>query len=122
VEFVEEDDVYIYRFDGEGEELEDFTQTLVEENLGDDTFAEMGIDIDQMMEDMNIHSVFFEIHIDKETYDTKKVISNMDLEMVIDAEGNSMQIQQEMTAEYTGINTVDSIEVPQEVIDAAQEM
>jgi len=122
VEFTEEDDLYVFKFAGEGEEIEEFTQQIMEENLGEDMFAEFGEDINQVMEDTTIHSIDFELHIDKETYDTKSVIMDLDLEIAADAEGNTMRLQQEMTAEYTGINTVEKIEVPQEVIDTAEEL
>lgn len=122
VEFSEEDDAYVYKFEGEGDEIKEFTKQLVEGNLGEDTFVEFGADMNQVLEDMTIHSIYYELHIDKESYDTKKVITNLDLEIAADAEGNTMRIEQEMTADYTGINTIDVIEVPQEVIDSAQEI
>ena len=121
VEFTEQDDFYVFKFAGEGEEIEEFTQQIMEENLGEEMFAEFGEDISQVMEDTTIHSIDFELHIDKETYDTKTVIMDLDLEIAADAEG-TMRMQQEMTAEYTGINTVEKIEVPQEVIDTAEEL
>ncbi|MHA6251472.1 DUF6612 family protein [Oceanobacillus sp. CAU 1775] len=122
VEFIEEDDVYIYKFEGEGDEIEDFTQKLVAGNLNNDTFTELGVDVEELFAEMTIHSIYYELHIDKSSYDTKKVITNIDIELPIDADDNAMRIYQEMTAEYIGIDTIDQIEVPQEVIDSAQEM
>jgi hypothetical protein len=46
----------------------------------------------------------------------------MNMDMVMDVEGETLNMKQDMTADYGGINTLDPIEVPQEVIDAAQEM
>ena len=120
IEFVEEDDYYAFKFDGEGEEFAALTEELIKENLGEETFADLGVEISEILEEMTIHSMYYEIHIDKETYDTTKVMTNMDFDM--NAEGESLRMNQEMTATYTGINTVDEIVVPQEVIDAAQEM
>lgn len=122
VDFSEEDGMYVFKFAGEGDEIKEFTQQYVEEYMGTETFAEAGVDMNEVLDGMTIHSIDYEILIDKETYDTKSVMTNLDIEIAIDEEGNTMRMKQEMTAEYTGINTVDSIEVPQEVIDAAQDM
>lgn len=122
VEFSEEDGQYIFKFSGEGDELIEFTQQYVEEYLGTGIFAEAGADMNEILDSMTIHSIDYEIRIDNKTYDTKSVISNLDFEIAVDEEGNTMRMNQEMNAAYTGINTVDSIEVPQEVIDAAQDM
>lgn len=120
VDFSEEDDYYVFKFEGEGDEFADLTEELIKENLGEETFADLGVEISEVLEEMTIHSMYYELHIDKETYDTTKVITNMDFD--INAEGESLRMNQEMTATYTGINTVDEIAVPQEVIDEAQEI
>lgn len=121
VEFIEEEDVYIYKFDGEGDEVEEFTQKLVAGNLNSDTFTELGVDVNELFGQMTIHSIYYELHIDKSTYNTTKTITNIDVELPIDEE-NSMRIYQEMTADYVGINTIDSIIVPENVVDSAEEM
>lgn len=121
VEFTEEEDYYVYKFDGAGEEFEELSQELIKLQVGEETFADLGADITEVLENMTIHSIFYEIHIDKTTYDTQKVISTMDFDVNMEGE-EPLSLQQEMTATYTGINTIDQIEVPQEVIDAAEEM
>lgn len=121
-EFTGEDDAYVFKFSGEGENVKEFTRVLMEESLGEGVLAELGEDISEIFDDITINSVYFELHIDKDTYDTKTVAMELDLDVVLDEEGTMMNIHQEMTAEYTGINTVDEIIVPQEVIDSAQEM
>lgn len=121
VEFIEEDDVYIYKFDGEGDEIKEFTQKLVAGNLNSDTFTELGVDVNELFGQMTIHSIYYELHIDKSTYNTTKTITNIDVELPIDEE-NAMRIYQEMTADYVGINTIDSIIVPEDVVDSAEEM
>lgn len=120
VNFSEEDDFYVFKFEGEGDEFTDFTEALIKENLGEETIADLGLETSEILEEMTIHSMYYELHINKETYDTTKVITNMDFD--INVEGEFLRMTQEMTATYTGINTVDEIVVPQEVIDTAQEM
>ena len=119
IEFKEESDYYVFIYDGDGKDLVELSKEIIKENLDDDTLASFGMEMEEVFDQMNIHSLYYEIQIDKKTYDTKSVITNMDFE--IDVDGESMAIQQEMNATYTGINTIDKIEVPQEVIDEAQE-
>ncbi|MCM3739837.1 hypothetical protein M3210_06090 [Oceanobacillus luteolus] len=120
IDFSEEDDYYVFKYDGDGEELFELSQEIIKENFGEGVLGDAGVDIEEVLENMTVHSLYYEVHIDKKTYDTKKLITNMDLD--ITAEGETLSLQQEMTATYTGINTVDEIEVPQEVIDAAEEL
>lgn len=120
VEFFEEDGHYVFKYDGDGEELFELSQEIVKENFGDSAFSDLGMNVDEVLENMTIHSIYYEIHVDKETYDTKKLITNMDLDM--DEAGETVNLKQEMTATYTGINSIDTIEVPQEVIDAAEDL
>ncbi len=121
VDFSEEDGMYVFKFAGEGDKIKEFTQQYVEEYMGTETFAEAGVEMNEVLDSMTIHSIDYEILIDKKTYDTKSVTTNLDLEVAVEEE-DTMRIKQEMMMEYTGINSVDSIEVPQEVIDAAQDM
>jgi hypothetical protein len=119
VEFLEEEDYYVFKYDGDGEELIELTQELIQENLDENTLSELGLDINEMLEDMTVHSVFYEMQIEKDTYYTKGVTVNMDFE--IQEGDDTLQMKQETNATYTGINTIDSIEIPQEVIDQAEE-
>lgn len=118
VEFEEEEDFYVFRYSGDGEELLELSQELIKENLGEDTFAEMGIEVDEILDQMTIHSIFYEILIEKDTYNTESIA--MDMDVSIEEAGETLEMKQEMNATYTGINTIDSIEVPQEVIDSAE--
>jgi len=117
MEMEENDEEYILKITGDGEELKTLTQELMEEYMDSEMMATLeqeGIDI---FEAMSINNVYYEVLIDKETFETTTF--NMDMDMSIDAEDEQMNLTQSVASEYKGINTVDSIEVPQEVKDEA---
>ncbi|WP_087973199.1 DUF6612 family protein [Oceanobacillus rekensis] len=120
VEFEESDDTYIFKFTGEGEEVNQFTEKILDEYMSSEIMASIGEDVNKVLESMTVNKLNYEMVIDKETYETRTFA--MDLYMTIAEEGEEMTIAQQINAEYTGINTVDSIEVPQEVLDNAVEM
>ena len=120
VQFEESDDAYTFKFTGEGEEVNEFTEKIMDEYMNSSIIESMGEDISKVLESMTVNKLNYEMVIDKETYETKTFA--MDLDMTVTEEGEEMTIAQQINAEYTGINTVDSIEVPQEVIDNAVEM
>lgn len=119
IEFKEESDHYVFKYDGDGKKLIDLSQEIIKENM-DDTLAGLGMEASEVFDQMDVHSLYYEILIDKKTYDTKGIIMNLDFE--IDIGGETLAIQQEVNATYTGINTIDKIEVPQEIVDEAQEL
>ncbi|WP_249869989.1 DUF6612 family protein [Oceanobacillus saliphilus] len=120
VEFEETADGYIFRFAGEGESLNQFSEKVLAEYMDTEMFADFGADITEILESMTVNKLNYEMVIDKQTYETKTF--TMDLDMTVAAEGEELSISQQVNAEYTGINTVDSIEVPQEVLDNAVDM
>ncbi|WP_067727720.1 DUF6612 family protein [Oceanobacillus damuensis] len=120
VEYEEKDDSYIFRFAGEGEALNEFSESVIQEYLDTEMFADLGADVNEVLESMTVNKLNYEMEIDKESYETKTFY--MDLDMALSAEGEEMSIAQQVNAVYTGINTIDSIEVPQEVLDNATEM
>lgn len=117
MELEENDEQYILKITGDGEELQAFTQEVMAEYMDQELMASMGEEGNNVMDNMAINSVYYEVFVDKETYDMTAF--NMDMDMSMDAEEQQMNIVQSVTSEYTGMNTVEPIEVPQEVQDEA---
>lgn len=120
VVFEETDEGYTFKYSGEGEEVNQFTKSLMEDYVLSDTMAALGEEATEILESMTVNKLNYEMVIDKETYETKSF--NMDLDMIVEANEEEMGIVQSIRAKYTGINTVDSIEIPQEVLDNAVEL
>lgn len=117
-ELEENDDYYVLKLTADGEGFTELTNQLMEDNFGEQ-FSQLGVDVTEILENMKVNNLYIEMNIDKETYDVKE--QKMDMEMEITAEGESLTIVQKSTTKYTGINTVDAIEIPQEVKDGAVE-
>ena len=73
----------------------------------------------EVLENMTIHQLEYEIFIDKDTFNTTAFNMMMDMEM--SEEGSTIRIVQDIKAEISQINEMEEIIVPQEVLDAAVE-
>ena len=71
----------------------------------------------ELMENMEVKALNFEIFIDKETFYTNAF--NMDMDMTMTIEGQEMHIVQKIKADISKINEIEKIEIPQEVLDNA---
>lgn len=117
-EFEQLDSEYVFKLTADGEGFKDLSQEMLDEYLPEELTAELG-DLTQLFEDMEIKNLYIEMVIDKETYDLKRY--NVDMDMSMTVEGETVDIVQHVKSEYKNINTIDSIEVPQDVKDAAVE-
>ncbi|MFS0672165.1 DUF6612 family protein [Ornithinibacillus sp. 179-J 7C1 HS] len=115
-EFEAVDEEYVFKLTADGEGFKELSQEMLEDYLPQELTAELG-DISQLLEDMEIKTLYIELVIDNKTYDLKEY--NMDMEMSMTVEGETVDIVQHVESEYKNINTIDSIEVPQEVKDSA---
>ena len=110
--FEHTEDAYILRLSASGEKFNELIKKEMEE-----TMPELLEGNPEMMENMDIQKVDYEIFIDKETFNT--IGLNMVLEMSIVAEGEEMIIKQDLKSTFSDYNKVDEIKIPQEVIDNA---
>lgn len=74
----------------------------------------------ELLEGMNIKKVEYEIFIDKETFFTTKM--NIKMETVLDMEGQKMNMMQNISSDFADFNKIDSIKVPQDALDNAEEI
>lgn len=69
------------------------------------------------LDSINISDGLYKLTIDKETYDLTDLV--MDFVMTMDVEGESLEMDTSSTISYTEFNHLDTIDIPQEVIDTA---
>lgn len=107
---------YTFTLTADGEAYKELSKEMLSEYMPEELTSQIG-DLSSMLEDMTINSLEFEMILDKETYEMKHY--NMDLDMTMTVEGQELNIVQSIDTEYTGLNTVEAIEVPQEIKDSA---
>ncbi|WP_339215669.1 DUF6612 family protein [Ornithinibacillus sp. FSL M8-0202] len=117
-EFDQVDNEYVFKLTADGEGFKELSQEMLDEYLPEELTAELG-DLSQLFKDMEIKNLYIEMVIDKETYDLKRY--NMDMEMSMTVEGETIDMVQHVKSEYKNMNNIDSIEVPQDVKDGAVE-
>lgn len=113
--FNQDDKEYVLKLSAAGEKFNELIQKQLAE-----TMPELGADEQEMLKELNIKKVDYEIHIDKETFNTTALNVVMDMTMAVD--GEEMNIYQDMKSTFSNYNGVKKIVVPQEVLDNAQEM
>lgn len=118
--FEQTDSEYVLKLAAAGDKfnalIEDQMSQFMPEVEGEDNQAM----VDELMAGMNIEKVNYTIYIDKETFQTNKMDVVMDMTMEMD--GQSMEITQDMKADYSNYNGVEPIAVPEEISNNAVEM
>ncbi|CAM3222552.1 DUF6612 domain-containing protein [Filibacter tadaridae] len=112
-EFEQTDDEYILTLVASGEKFTSLIQKTVADNMP--AGMEMGEEETEMMKNMKVEKLNYKIFIDKKTFYTNAF--DMDMDMTMTIEGNEMHIVQKMNAVISKINEIDTIKVPQEVLD-----
>lgn len=111
VEFEQDDDTYILTLKGSGEEFTALVKDQVDEALQNLTAGE-NINLD-----FTINSVEYVVHIDKESYQTTKLDTVIDMDMTM--EGETMNLKMDAKTDFSKFNEIGEIVVPQEIIDSA---
>ncbi|KYG33721.1 DUF6612 family protein [Alkalihalobacillus trypoxylicola] len=113
---VEEDgDVYVLTVSGSDDNL----MELIESMMSMTDAGEMA-DMQMMMEMMDISEIDYVLTINKETYYQESI--DMNMTMTMEAEGETATITQKMVGTFYGYNELDSIEIPEDVIENAHEL
>lgn len=113
--FEQTDSSYVLKLSASGDKFNE----LIQKQLAD-TMPDMMVEEQELLKEMNIEKVNYEIFIDKETFNTTALNMIMDMTMVV--EGEEMKLAQNLKSTYSKYNEVEKIEIPQEIIDNAQEM
>ncbi len=113
--FEQTDDEYILTLSASGEKFSKLFKEMAMKNMP----ADLGVNEEDanIMENINVKSLEYEIFIDKKTFYTNAFNMEMDMTMLI--EGDEMHIVQKIKADLSKINDIKKIEVPQEVLDNA---
>lgn len=113
--FEQTDKEYKLTMDAAGEQFKQYMLEQMQQNNN------MALPEDQqVLENMTFDKINYVITIDKETFDILNMYMVADLNIEID--GQSMSMKMDTKIVYNNFNGVQSIEVPQEVIDQAVEV
>ncbi len=113
--FEQTEDMYVLKLSASGDKFNELIKKQVTE-----TIPAMKLDQKNMLKDMNIEKVDYEILIDKNTFNTSAF--NMVLKMSVSVESEKMEVSQDLKSTFTKFNEIEPISVPQDVLDNAKEM
>ncbi|AOV06615.1 DUF6612 family protein [Sporosarcina ureilytica] len=114
--FEQNDNEYVLKLKASGDK---FNKLIQEEIASTGLLEDLSEEELEALDDVKIHELEYEIFINKETFETTAFNIVMDMEM--SAEGETVQIKQEIQSKLSRINEIDEITVPQEVLDNAVE-
>lgn len=113
--FEQTDDEYILTLSASGDKFSELFKKVAADNMP------AGLEVDEqqaeVLENLEVKSLEYEIFIDKKTFYTNAF--NMKMDMTMKVEGEEMHIDQKVKADISKINEIKTIKVPQEVIDNA---
>ncbi|WP_147804217.1 DUF6612 family protein [Alkalicoccus halolimnae] len=112
----EEDDYYVVTYAGDDFNFEDLMNQF-SEMQGNETDGGM---MEEMMGDVNISDVSYDLYIDKDNHYV--VMMNSELTMEIEAEGETAEIEQSMEMEFHNFNDVEDFELPSEALEEAEDI
>ena len=112
----DEGDRYALTINGSGDELKEIAQELASAEADPTMQAEMN----QIFEGMNISKLDYVLYINKDTYFQEEMSMNLDMQM--DADGESFTISQSSHGTFSQFNEIDEITIPSEAIENAVEM
>lgn len=113
--FEQTDSEYVLKLSASGEKF----NNLIQKQLAD-TMPDMMVEEQELLKNMNVEKVNYEIFIDKKTFNTTAL--NMVMDMTMAVEGEEMKLSQDMKSTFSNYNDVEPIKVPQDILDNAQEM
>jgi len=99
--FEQTDKEYVLTLEAKGDKFKELIDSEINKSIED-----MGLE-ENPMDQLTIEKINYVLHIDKETFDTKKMDMNFDLKMAV-----------EVT--YTDFNHLKTIDIPQSIVDNAQ--
>ena len=109
--FEQKNEEYILTLYANGEKFNDMILKQVAGSMSQQ------LDGEALLNGMEVKDAKYVITIDKQTFDTRKM--NMDFVMKFDVEGMSAEVNTLSTITYSNFNNVDTIIIPQDVLDTA---
>lgn len=105
--------VYELTLSASGDKFNDLIQKLIETSLPQ-------MQGENMMEQINIHSLTYEFLIDKETYYPSKINMELEMDIEIPDTGDLVKVYQQIHANYSNFNNVNPITIPEDVKENAE--
>jgi hypothetical protein len=112
--FEQDEKHFILKLTANGQKFQDFLQKQMKEIMPE-------MLPEEAMNNMSYDEVKYEIFIDKETFYTTKLNSTVNMTVKVE-EGKEMKTQTEMSGTYSDYNEIESITVPKEVVETAEEV
>ncbi|MCF3944225.1 DUF4367 domain-containing protein [Oceanobacillus alkalisoli] len=110
-EMTEEDEVYVLRLAGEGEEFEKLIEPYLDATMGD---LAMDVSLEEEdFSDLSISNFETEMKVDKETM----LVQSQTVQAEFEMDGEAYQVNAEVT--MSNMNEVEPIEIPEEVKESA---
>lgn len=106
--FEQSDDTYLLTLNAKGDQFKKLIQSEMSKSLPTNSNS---------LTNLTIEKANYTIVIDKETFDTNKIDMNFDLKM--NMEGQASTIKTKTVVTYTEINHLNTIDIPQSIIDHA---
>ena len=111
--FEQTDSEYILTLYANGEKFNELILEQVTGTLG----QQLGEEDQSVIDGMKIEDAKYIITIDKETFDMTKIV--MDIVMTMDAEGVLAKVNTSSTITYSSFNEIETITIPEEVLNTA---
>lgn len=110
--FEQTDKEYVLTLEAKGDKFKELIDSEINKSIED-----MGLE-ENPMDQLTIEKINYVLHIDKETFDTKKMDMNFDLKMAV--EGDELLMNTKSVVTYTDNNHLKTIDIPQSIVDNAQ--
>src|SRR5690625_1487387 len=110
-------DSYILSLTVDAESFDEVFKEMLEDTMSGELDMLFEDDSFDPFENTDIEALAYQITLDKDSLQIKAY--DMQMDMTITEEGESLRISQDMRSVYSKINEVGPIEIPQEVIDEA---
>lgn len=114
LELAEEDGYYVVSYSGEGG---DFTEMLAQLEDIDGEEEEM---MEEMMGELDVDEISYELHIDQDTYYTTH--ATVDMQMSLEADGMSISMDQSIDMEFHNFDSVEDFDLPDGVAEEAEDL
>lgn len=106
---------YILTLKADGEKFNDFIKEQMVNTMPDNLPM-----TDELFDSFSFNDMAYEIYIDKTTFYTTEMTIKMDMDT--DVEGETLNLNQEVKAVYADYNEIESITIPEEALQNAQDM
>ncbi|KKE78753.1 hypothetical protein DTX80_08450 [Bacilli bacterium] len=120
LKYEETDEAYIFQFSPNQEEVKTLAEDLLEGIMPEELTSQLGEEVTDVLENTEMNHLEVEMFIRKDSYQIEKY--HVDMDMTMSLEGEEINIKQNMSTVYHNINTIDHIEIPEEIKESAKEV